>query len=123
VEFIRPSKRPPRQMVWFRSTGQLPDDLSLNQCMLAYASDMTLLDTAIRPHGVSWFDRSVQMASIDHAMWFHRPFRTDQWLLYAQDAPSASGARGLNRGEIYTSDGILVASVAQEGLIRPRKRG
>lgn len=123
MEYVRPSKRAPRQMVWFRSTGQLPDDLSLHQCLLAYASDLTLLDTAIRPHGVGWFDRSVQMASIDHAMWFHRPFRTDQWLLYAQDAPSASGARGFNRGAIYTREGVLVASVAQEGLARPRKRG
>mgnify|MGYP001555711236 CR=1 FL=1 len=122
VEFFKPPKRAPRQMVWFRATGKLPDDLSLHQCLLAYASDMTLLDTATRPHGIGWFDRSVQMASIDHAMWFHRPFRADEWLLYVQDAPSASGARGFNRGAIYTRSGTLVASVAQEGLMRPRKR-
>ncbi len=121
VEFFKPEKREPRQMVWFRATGKLPDDLSLHQCLLAYASDMTLLDTATRPHRIGWFDRTIQMASIDHAMWFHRPFRADEWLLYAQDAPSASGARGFNRGAIYRRDGTLVASVAQEGLMRRRK--
>jgi acyl-CoA thioesterase-2 len=82
---------------------------------------MTLLDTALRPHRVAWFDRNVQIASIDHAMWFHRPFRADEWLLYAQDAPSASGARGFNRGAIYKRDGTLIASVTQEGLMRQRK--
>lgn len=121
VEFFKPKTRPPHQHVWMRATGKLPDDLSLHQCFLAYASDMTLLDTATRPHRVGWFDRSIQMASIDHAMWFHRPFRADEWLLYAQDAPSASGARGFNRGAIYKRDGTLIASVAQEGLMRPRK--
>jgi acyl-CoA thioesterase-2 len=121
VEFFKPRMRPPHQNVWFRATGKLPDDLSLHQCVLAYASDMTLLDTAMRPHRVAWFDRNVQIASIDHAMWFHRPFRADEWLLYAQDAPSASGARGFNRGAIYKRDGTLIASVTQEGLMRQRK--
>ena len=88
--------------------------------MLAYASDMSLLDTGLLPHGIGWFDNKVQMASLDHAMWFHRPFRADEWLLYVQDSPSASGARSFNRGMIYTRDGKLVASVAQEGLMRPR---
>jgi acyl-CoA thioesterase-2 len=103
-----------------RATGKLPDDVALNQCVLAYASDMTLLDTSLLPHGIGWFSDNVQMASIDHAMWFHRPFRADQWLLYMQDSPSASGARGFNRGLIYAGDGRLVASVAQEGLMRVR---
>jgi acyl-CoA thioesterase-2 len=96
----------------------LPADVAFQQCVLAYASDMTLLDTSLLPHGIGWFDNRVQMASIDHAMWFHRPFRADQWLLYVQDSPSASGARGFNRGLIFSRDGKLVASVAQEGLMR-----
>ncbi len=119
-DIIHPEKRPPQQSVWVKATGALPDDPALHQCVLAYASDMTLLDTSLLPHGVGWFDNSVQMASIDHAMWFHRPFRADQWLLYAQDSPVAHGARGFNRGLIYSADGKLVASVSQEGLIRPR---
>lgn len=117
-DLIDPEKRPPHQAVWVRATGPLPDDRALQQCVLAYASDMTLLDTCLLPHGIGWFDRRVQMASIDHAMWFHRPFRADTWLLYVQDSPAASGARGFNRGLIYTEDGTLVASVAQEGLLR-----
>ena len=88
--------------------------------MLAYASDMSLLDTGFWPHGIGWLDNKVQMASLDHAMWFHRPFRVDEWLLYVQDSPSASGARSFNRGLIYARDGRLIASVAQEGLMRPR---
>jgi acyl-CoA thioesterase-2 len=119
-DIFRPEKRPPFQSVWIRATDKLPDEVSLQQCILAYASDMTLLDTALLPHGIGWFDDKIQMASIDHAMWFHRPFRADQWLLYVQDSPSASGARGFNRGTIYTEDGKLVASVAQEGLMRLR---
>jgi acyl-CoA thioesterase-2 len=82
---------------------------------------MTLLDTSLLPHGIGWFQDDIQIASIDHAMWFHRPFRADQWLLYVQDSPSASGARGFNRGLIYAQDGRLVASVAQEGLMRVRE--
>ncbi len=97
----------------------MPDDPVIHRALLAFVSDMSLLDTALLPHGKSIFS-DVQVASLDHAMWFHRPFRADDWLLYAQDSPSASGARGFNRGAIYTRDGILVASVAQEGLIRPR---
>ncbi|MDE1938811.1 MAG: acyl-CoA thioesterase II [Alphaproteobacteria bacterium] len=119
-EYFSPDKRPPHEMLWIRATGALPDDLPLHQCVLAYASDMSLLDTGLLPHGIGWFDNKVQMASLDHAMWFHRPFRVDEWLLYVQDSPSASGARSFNRGLMYTRDGKLVASVAQEGLMRPR---
>ncbi len=115
---LHPQKRPPHQAFWVRATGALPDDRALQQCVLAYASDMTLLDTCLLPHGIGWFDKRMQMASIDHAMWFHRPFRADEWLLYVQDSPAASGGRGFNRGLIYAADGTLVASVAQEGLIR-----
>jgi len=89
--------------------------------MLAFASDMSLLGTGMLPHGIGWLDNKVQLASLDHAMWFHRPFRMDGWLLYVQDSPSASGARSFNRGLLYARDGKLVASVAQEGLMRPRR--
>ncbi len=122
-DYFSPDKRPPHEMLWIRATGVLPDDLALHQCVLAYASDMSLLDTGLLPHGIGWFDNKVQMASLDHAMWFHRPFRADDWLLYVQDSPSASGARGINRGLMYARDGRLVASVAQEGLMRPRNGG
>jgi len=121
-DILHPGKRPPNQAVWVRATGALPPDVALQQCVLAYASDMTLLDTALLPHGMSWFDDRIQIASLDHAMWFHRPFRADEWLLYVQDSPSASGARGFSRGLIYTADGKLAASVAQEGLVRMRTR-
>jgi len=110
----------PTQNVWFRATGPLPDDQRAHLAMLAYASDMTLVDTALVAHGKSVFQPDIQAASLDHAMWFHRPFRMDDWLLYTQDSPSASQALGLARGLIYTRDGRLVASVAQEGLLRPR---
>jgi acyl-CoA thioesterase II len=119
-DMFRAEKRPPHQAVWVRATRALPSDMALHQCVLAYASDLTLLETSVLPHGVSWFDRRLQIASLDHAMWFHRPFRADEWLLYVQDSPSASGSRGFNRGLIYAADGRLVASVAQEGLIRLR---
>jgi acyl-CoA thioesterase II len=119
-DIFRGEKRPPHQAVWVRATGALPPDVALQQCVLAYASDMTLLDTSLLPHGISWFDRRIQLASLDHAMWFHHPFRADEWLLYVQDSPSASGARGFSRGLIYSRDGKLVASVAQEGLMRLR---
>ena len=109
---------PPHQMVWFRADGRLPDDPILHACIATYASDMTLLDTSLLPHGGSYDDAHLMMASLDHAMWFHRPFRADEWLLYVQDTPSASGARGLARGLIYTQDGALAVSVVQEGLIR-----
>jgi acyl-CoA thioesterase-2 len=111
--------RPPFDNLWLRARAPLPDDPALHRALLAFASDMSLLDTSLLPHGKSIFS-NVQVASLDHAMWFHRPFRADEWLLYAQDSPSASGARGFNRGAIYKRDGTLVASVAQEGLIRPR---
>lgn len=110
----------PIQRLWFRASAPLPDDPTIHECVLAYASDMTLLDTALFPHGRSVFDRDLQVASLDHAMWFHRPFRADEWLLYAQDAPSTSGARGFTRGSIFSADGRLVASTAQEGLMRRR---
>jgi acyl-CoA thioesterase-2 len=113
-------KRPPEQSVWMRATGQLPDDLPLHQCVLAYASDFSLLDTALIAHGKLMFDKNVQLASLDHALWFHRPFRADEWLLYVQESPSSHGARGYCRGDIFTRDGTLVASVAQEGLLRER---
>lgn len=120
VDIFAPDKRPPRQMCWMKSRDPLPDDARLHQCVLAYLSDWSLLDTATLPHGVSFLQDDMQVASLDHAMWFHRPFRADEWLLYVQDSPSASGARGLNRGLVYRRDGVLVASAAQEGLIRKR---
>jgi acyl-CoA thioesterase-2 len=112
--------RSPVQQVWMRATGQLPDSPALHQCVLAYASDFTLLDTALIAHGKLMFDPDIQLASLDHAMWFHRPVRADDWLLYVQDSPSAYGARGLCRGSVFTRDGRLVASTAQEGLVRQR---
>ena len=114
-------KHPPRQIVWFRACGPLPPASALHQCVLAYASDMTLLDTSLLPHGYNLFTNALQLASLDHAMWFHRPFRADEWLLYVEESPSASGSRSFNRGEIFRRDGVLVASVAQEGLIRLRQ--
>jgi acyl-CoA thioesterase II len=107
-----------RQQVWLRADGRLPDDPVLHACVVTYASDLTLLDTTVLPHGVSWSDTKVQMASLDHAMWFHRPFRADEWLLYDQITPSTSNARGLAAGSIYTESGDLVVSVVQEGMIR-----
>jgi len=109
--------------VWIRATGQLPDAAAIHQCVLAYASDLMLLDAALISHGRTVFEKSIMAASLDHALWFHRPFRADEWLLYAQDSPNASGARGFSRGLIFTRDGTLVASVAQEGLVRIRHRG
>jgi acyl-CoA thioesterase-2 len=113
--------RTPEQYIWMRTTGPLPDDLPLHQCVLAYASDFSLLDTALIAHGKLMFDKDVQLASLDHALWLHRPFRADAWLLYAQDSPSSHGARGFCRGRVFTRDGTLVASVAQEGLMRQRR--
>jgi acyl-CoA thioesterase-2 len=117
-DIFNPSKRQPLQNCWMRARDGLPDDLRLHQCVLAYLSDWSLLDTALLPHAVSFTQGNMQVASLDHAMWFHRAFRADEWLLFTQDSPSASGARGFNRGLIYRRDGALVASVAQEGLIR-----
>jgi len=107
--------------VWIRATGKLPDEPAIHQCVLAYASDLTLLDAALIPHGRTVFDKGIMGASLDHALWLHRPFRADDWLLYAQDSPNLSGARGLCRGLIFARDGTLVASVAQEGLLRERR--
>ena len=112
--------RPPLRMVWLKLNDTLPADYPWHQHMLAYASDMTLLETSLRPHGVSMFTSNLQIASLDHSMWFHRPFRMDEWLLYVQDSPAASGARGFSRGSIFKESGELVVSVAQEGLIRLR---
>ncbi len=109
--------RPPYDNIWFRAAGPVPQALA--QPLLAFASDASLLSTSLLPHGKSIYS-ALQVASIDHAMWFHRPLRFDDWLLYAQDSPSAHGARGFNRGAIFARDGTLLASVAQEGLIRPR---
>ena len=114
----RSGQRSTSQLVWMRADGRLPDDPVLHACVVTYASDMTLLDTTLLPHGRSYFD-GVQMASLDHAMWFHRPFRADEWMLYEQRAISSSSARGLAAGSIYTKDGELAVNVSQEGLIRP----
>ncbi len=122
IGMISSEKSSPLRQVWMRADGRLPDDLALHQCVAAYASDFTLLDTALLPHGIAWGARGFMMASLDHAMWFHRPFRADEWLLYHQSSPHASGARGFTRAELWTRDGRLVASVAQEGLIRPLRR-
>ncbi|GJE16901.1 acyl-CoA thioesterase II [Methylobacterium marchantiae] len=111
--------REPRFHVWFRAGSRLPNDPAVHRAVLAYASDLMLLDATLIPHGRTVFDPTIQSASLDHALWFHRAFRADEWLLYAQESPTASGARGFARGSIFTQDGRLVASVAQEGLIRP----
>ena len=111
--------RKPEAYVWMRADGRLPDDPMLHACVVTYASDMTLLDCTLRPHGLTWApDRKIMSASIDHAMWFHRPLRADEWMLYAQVSPSASHARGLATGSVFSHDGRLLVSVAQEGLIR-----
>ncbi len=116
--FVGRDKLDPVQHVWFRATGALPENSAIHKCVLAYASDMMLLDTSLYAHGRSLFDRDLQVASLDHALWFHRPFRADEWLLYTMDSPTASGSRGFNRGAIFTREGLHVASVAQEGVIR-----
>jgi acyl-CoA thioesterase-2 len=108
----------PRQAAWFRAVDRLPEDPQLHRCILAYASDSMLVGTALRPHGRSWWQPTMIVASIDHALWFHRPARVDEWLLYAMDSPSAQSARGLARGLVFDRAGRLVASVAQEGLMR-----
>ena len=115
---FKPPKRPPLQHVWFRLADRIADDELLHRALLAYASDFHLIGTATLPHGISYLQGNVQMASLDHAMWFHRPFRVDDWLLYSCDSPTAQGARGLSRGMIYDRQGRLVASTAQEGLMR-----
>ena len=117
-----PSLRTTKNLIWLRVDGDLPDDPLLHVCLMTYASDMTLLDSVLLGHGLTWLDGSTSGASLDHAMWFHRPFRADRWLLYAQESPVASGARGLAHGEVFTAEGELVVSVMQEGLIRSRPR-
>lgn len=119
--FFTHEKRDPKQSVWMRAGDGLPKDQGLHQCALAYASDFSLLDTALIAHGRILFDPKLMLASLDHAMWFHRPCRADGWLLYTMDSPAAHGARGFCRGSIFTPDGVLVASVAQEGLVRERR--
>jgi acyl-CoA thioesterase-2 len=115
---LKPHTLAPAQAIWLRAAGKLPDDPLLHRCVLAYASDFHLLSTALRPHAMSWFGDSTAVASIDHAIWFHRDMRVDDWLLYVMDSPTAQGARGLSRGLIYDRHGRLVASVAQENLMR-----
>jgi len=118
---FHPVSRPARRMVWMRTAGQLPDDPALHAYLLAYASDHSFVTTALRPHSVTWLTPGMQVASVDHVMWFHQPFRVDEWLLYVIDSPAAHGARGFVRGSFYTRDGRLVASTAQEGLLRRRE--
>jgi acyl-CoA thioesterase-2 len=121
IDYLQPRRSEPTRQLWFRAVGRLPDDEKLHRCLLAYVSDYFLLDTATLPHGTSFLHGSLIMASIDHAMWFHRPLRVDEWLLYAVESPSASGARGFARASLFSLDGRLVASTAQEGLVRIKK--
>lgn len=117
---LAPKAHPPARKLWYRTVDKLPDDPALHRYLLAYASDFSFLGTALDPHGVSWLTPGMQVASLDHAMWFHRPFRVDDWLLYAVESPSAAGGRGLVRGQFFDRQGRLVASAMQEGLIRKR---
>jgi acyl-CoA thioesterase II len=119
-DYLQPRRVLPERHVWFRAVAPLPDDDALHRCLLAYVSDFNLLDTATLPHGALYLTGEVVLASIDHAMWFHRPFRVDEWLLYSVDSPSASGARGFARASVFSRDGRLVASTAQEGLVRAK---
>ena len=121
IEYLHPRREAPAREIWFRAVGALPDDEMLHRRLLAYVSDFFLLDTATLPHGTSLLRPNLIMASIDHAMWFHRALRVDDWLLYAMESPSASGARGFARASVFARDGRLVASAAQEGLVRLRK--
>jgi acyl-CoA thioesterase II len=121
IDPFHPEKRAPVRHLWLRAIEKLPDDTLTHQAVLAYASDYGLLGTALLPHGVAPRSPALQLATLDHALWAHRPFRADEWLLYAMDSPAAAGARGFTRGAFYTRDGTLVASVAQEGLMRPRE--
>ena len=119
-DWITPEKAPPIWYSWFRAIAPLPDDPATHRAVLSYASDMSLLGTALLPHGLTWLRPDLQTASLDHAVWLHEPFRADDWLLYATDSPWAGHARGFNRGKIFTRDGRLVASTTQEGLMRVR---
>jgi acyl-CoA thioesterase-2 len=120
TRYLEPKERAPTQQVWIRANGDLGSELALHQSVLAYASDFTLLDTALVAHGRFVFDPGLMLASLDHAIWFHRTFRADDWLLYAQDSPSSSAGRAFCRGTLFSRDGKLVASTAQEGLVRQR---
>jgi acyl-CoA thioesterase-2 len=113
-----PEKREPVSYTWFRAIDKMPDDFRVHQYMLAYASDFGLVATSLYPHGHSYWEPDMQVASLDHALWFHRDFRMDEWLLYVMKSPNAYKAKGLNNGKIYTKEGKLIASVTQEGLIR-----
>jgi acyl-CoA thioesterase II len=119
-DLFHPAKYPPHRAVWFRAVAPLPEDPALHAYLLAYASDFSFVTTALLPHGVTWLTPGLQIASIDHVMWFHQPVKIDEWLLYVMDSPAAHGSRGLVRGSIFTRDGRLVASTAQEGLLRRR---
>ncbi len=121
IDPFDPDKTAPEHEVWFRTRGDLPDDRLTHRGVLAYATDYGLLGAALRPHGLSFVQPDLQLATLDHALWFHRPVQVDEWLLYVMDSPSASGARGFTRGQIFAEDGTLVASVAQEGLMRVRE--
>jgi acyl-CoA thioesterase-2 len=126
LRFVGPARDAPgprvagteHNLVWLRANGELPDDPLLHVCLMTFASDLTLLDSVLRRHNLSWSDGQTSGASLDHAMWFHRPFRADHWLLYDQESPIAAGARGLARGQVFTEAGDLVVSVVQEGLVR-----
>jgi acyl-CoA thioesterase II len=118
VNPFAPHPLPPEKFVWFRTRGAVPDDPAVHRYLLAYASDFSLVSTALYPHGHTFWEPEMQVASLDHAIWFHRDFRMDQWLLYAMTSPSAGRARGLSIGRVFTRDGRLVATVAQEGLMR-----
>jgi acyl-CoA thioesterase-2 len=119
LRFVTPERgTSPVQRLWFKAAGSLPDDPLLHVCIVAYASDMTLLEPVVNAHAIDWEDPGLQVASLDHAMWFHRPFRADEWLLYDQESPAASGGRGLAIGRIFRHDGTLAVSVVQEGLVR-----
>ncbi|MCS0499079.1 acyl-CoA thioesterase [Protaetiibacter mangrovi] len=117
--YLRADPHPvPRQALWMKTIGTLPDDDTLHRAALAYASDYSILEPVLRGHGLVWTHPGLRMASLDHAMWWHRPARVDEWLLYVQESPTATGGRGLSTGRIFTRDGVLVASVAQEGMVR-----
>lgn len=117
-DLLAPAPRAPERSVWMRAVAPLPDDPVMHRALLAYASDHGLLGAALLPHGLSYAQPRLRLASLDHAMWFHRDFRLDDWLLYVMDSPSAGGGRGLSRGSVFTRDGRLVASMAQEGMVR-----
>lgn len=121
-DWMEPRESDPVTHSWFRTVAQLPDDPRVHRAVLAYASDMHLLSTSTRPHGINWYRGEIKAASLDHAIWFHEPFRADEWLLHVTDSPWAGGSRGYNRGQIFSADGRLVASTTQEGMIRPVER-